>query len=87
MAVGNNDCYYFISSISGNRAVLSADSVNGPIYAAMNTNNLTKVGGGPAPAPAPAPAKLSAKNVKVMHKMANQKFVAKKFSSVLNFTK
>lgn len=46
--------YYFISSISGNRAVLSADSVNGPIYAAMNTNNLTKVGGGPAPAPAPS---------------------------------
>lgn len=43
--------YYFISSIAGNRAVLSADSVNGVIYAAMNTNNLTKVGGGPAPAP------------------------------------
>ena len=39
-------------------------------------------------APAPAPAKLSAKkDIKVMHKMANQKFVAKKFSSVLNFTK
>ena len=35
---------------------------------------------------AAAPAKLS-KNVKVMHKMANQKFVAKKFSSVLNFAK
>lgn len=46
--------YYFISSISGNRAVLSADSVDGVIYAAMNTNNLTKVGGGPAPAPAPS---------------------------------
>lgn len=43
--------YYFISSISGNRAVLSADSVNGVIYAAMNTDNITKVGGGPAPAP------------------------------------
>ncbi len=43
--------YYFISSISGNRAVLSADSVNGVIYAAMNTNNITKVGGGPAPTP------------------------------------
>jgi hypothetical protein len=39
-------------------------------------------------APAPAPAKLSAKkDIKVMHKMANQKFVAKKFSSVLNLTK
>lgn len=49
--------YYFINSISGNRAVLSADSANGPIYAAMNTNNLNKVGGGsPTPAPAPAPA-------------------------------
>lgn len=47
--------YYFISSISGNRAVLSADSVNGPIYCAMNTNNITKVGGG-TPAPAPAPS-------------------------------
>jgi len=46
--------YYFISSLSGNRAVLSADSVNGVIYAAMNTNNLTKVGGGPAPTPAPS---------------------------------
>ena len=45
--------YYFISSISGNRAVLSADSVNGPIYAAMNTNNLSKVDG-PSPAPAPS---------------------------------
>jgi hypothetical protein len=31
-------------------------------------------------APAPAPAKLS-KNVKVMHKMANQKFVAKTFTA------
>lgn len=45
--------YYFINSISGNRAVLAADATNGPIYAAMNTNNLTKVGGGPTPAPAP----------------------------------
>lgn len=42
--------YYFISAISGDRAVLSADSVNGPIYAAMNTNNLNKVGGG-SPSP------------------------------------
>lgn len=48
--------YYFISSLSGNRAVLTADRVNGPIYAAMNTNNLNKVGGNPAPAPAPKPA-------------------------------
>lgn len=47
--------YYFISSIAGNRAVLSADSVNGPIYAAMNTDNIEKIGEGPAPAPAPQP--------------------------------
>lgn len=47
--------YYFISSISGDRAVLSADSVTGPIYAAMNTNNLTKIDG-PSPAPAPTPS-------------------------------
>ena len=46
--------YYFISSISGNRAVLSADSVDGVIYAAMNTNNIEKVGSGPAPAPDPS---------------------------------
>ena len=39
-------------------------------------------------APAPAPAKLSAKkDIKVMHKMANQKFVAKKFSAAVNFAK
>ncbi len=39
-------------------------------------------------APAPAPAKLSAKkNIKVMHKMANQKFVANKFSAAVNFAK
>ncbi len=35
-----------------------------------------------------APAKLSKNNkVKVMHKMANQKYVAKKFSSIFNFAK
>lgn len=49
--------YYYISEINGDRAVLRADSVNGAVYAAVNTNNLTKVGGGtPAPAPAPAPS-------------------------------
>lgn len=47
--------YYFVSQITGDRAVLNADSVSGPIYAAVNVNNLTKVGS-PAPAPAPAPA-------------------------------
>lgn len=45
--------FYYINSISGNRAVLSADSANGPIYCAMNTNNLSKIGGS-APAPAPS---------------------------------
>lgn len=47
--------YYYINSISGNRAVLSADSATGTIYAAMNTNNLNKVGG-ETPTPAPTPA-------------------------------
>lgn len=47
--------YYYISAISGNRAVLAADSATGVIYAAMNTNNLNKVGSS-APAPAPAPS-------------------------------
>ena len=52
--------YYFISQLNGNRAVLTADSVNGTVYCAANTNNLTKVGGGtPAPAPAPAPARIT----------------------------
>lgn len=36
--------YYFISEIKGDRAVLRADSVNGAVYCAMNTNNITKVG-------------------------------------------
>ena len=48
--------YYFVSEINGNRAVLRADSMNGAVYCAANTNNLSKVGSGPAPAPAPAPA-------------------------------
>lgn len=48
--------YYFINQISGNRAVLTADSVNGTVYCAANTNNLSKVGGG---APAPAPARIT----------------------------
>lgn len=39
--------YYFISQISGDRAVLNADSVSGPVYAAVNTVNLVKY----APAP------------------------------------
>ena len=34
--------YYFISQISGDRAVLNADSVDGVCYAAVNTINLVK---------------------------------------------
>lgn len=52
--------YYFISEINGNRAVLRADSVNGAIYCAANTSNLTKVGGS-TPAPAPAPLQVGDK--------------------------
>lgn len=48
--------YYYVSEMNGNRAVLRADSMNGAVYCAANTNNLSKVGGGPAPAPAPAPS-------------------------------
>lgn len=45
--------FYYVSEISGNRAVLRADSMNGAVYAAANTDNLVKVDGGqPAPAPA-----------------------------------
>lgn len=52
--------YYFINQISGDRAVLTADGVNGPVYCAANTNNLSKIGGStPAPAPAPTPARIT----------------------------
>lgn len=44
--------FYYISQINGDRAVLNADSVNGAVYCAANTNNLVKVGEEPAPAPA-----------------------------------
>ena len=47
--------YYYISQINGNRAVLTADSIDGVVYCAANTNNLTKVGGS-TPAPAPTPS-------------------------------
>lgn len=50
--------YYFISEISGNRAVLRADSVNGAVYCAANTNNLTKVGE-PTPTPTPIPSTIN----------------------------
>lgn len=48
--------FYYVSEVNGNRAVLRADSMNGGVYCAANTNNLSKVGGSPAPAPAPAPS-------------------------------
>jgi hypothetical protein len=38
--------YYFVSQISGDRAVLNADSVNGVVYAAVNTKNLVKYNAG-----------------------------------------
>lgn len=54
--------YYYISEISGNRAVLRADSVDGTVYCAANTANLVKVGGDtPAPAPQPAGFKVGDK--------------------------
>ena len=54
--------YYFISQISGDRAVLNADSVDGVVYCAANTNNLIKVGGStPTPAPTPSAIKVGDK--------------------------
>ena len=35
--------FYYVSEINGDRAVLRADSMNGPVYAAVNTNNLRRV--------------------------------------------
>lgn len=35
--------YYYVSEISGDRAVLRADSMDGPVYAAVNINNLETV--------------------------------------------
>lgn len=45
--------YYFVSAISGDRAVLTADNINGPVYAAAKVSNLNKVGGGVTPVPSP----------------------------------
>lgn len=33
---------YFVSELNGDRAVLNADSINGPVYAAINVNNLRR---------------------------------------------
>lgn len=35
--------FYFVYQLNGNRAVLTADRVGGPVYAAVNKNNLKKV--------------------------------------------
>ena len=50
--------FYYISEISGDRAVLRADSVDGTVYCAANTNNLVKVGDAPAPEPTPEPSAI-----------------------------
>lgn len=47
--------FYFVMQLNGDRAVLTADSMDGVVYAAVNVNNLIKVGDAPAPAPAPTP--------------------------------
>ena len=51
--------FYFISEISGDRAVLRADSLDGPVYCAANTNNLIKLGDAPAPEPTPEPGGIA----------------------------
>lgn len=35
--------YYYVMQLNGDRAVLTADSMNGPVYAAVNVSNLRKV--------------------------------------------
>lgn len=50
--------FYYVSEVNGDRAVLRADSVNGAVYCAANTANLTKVGGS-SPAPAPEPSTIT----------------------------
>lgn len=53
--------FYFISQINGDRAVLNADSVDGVVYAAVNTVNLVKYT--PAPvAPIAVGDKVTLKN-------------------------
>ena len=42
--------YYYVSEINGDRAVLRADSIDGTVYAAVNTGNLEKVEVPTAPA-------------------------------------
>lgn len=35
--------FYFVTQLNGDRAVLNADSMSGPVYAAVNVNNLKRV--------------------------------------------
>lgn len=35
--------YYYVMQINGDRVVLTADSIDGPVYAAVNINNLRRV--------------------------------------------
>lgn len=49
--------FYYVSEINGDRAVLRADSIDGVVYCAANTNNLVKVGGD-TPAPTPEPTAI-----------------------------
>ena len=35
--------FYYVSELNGNRAVLRADSMTGPVYCAANVNNLRSV--------------------------------------------
>ena len=35
--------FYYVMQLNGNRAVLTADSMNGAVYAAVNVNNLKRV--------------------------------------------
>lgn len=46
--------FYYVMQLNGDRAVLTADAIDGPVYAAVNVNNLKKVGDAPAPAPTPS---------------------------------
>lgn len=47
--------FYYVSEIASNgRTVLRADSVDGPVYAAVWATNLTVVGNTPTPAPTPS---------------------------------
>lgn len=62
--------YYYVSQLNGDRAVLTADSIDGVVYCAAYVTNLIKVGGS-TPAPAPAPST----GIKVGDKVVPTKWV------------